>query len=124
MSPGSATSSTFKANTLVSYIANNNNDQQYFERLSNFLEAFLLKSHDSWLLKWVPTLMTVFVKKATETPRISKLYALIKTVLMICSKNDYFKVDMRGQRAIGQRGTGQRGTLMEVDEDKGVLKHD
>ena len=28
----------FKAHTVVNYIANNNNDQQYFERLSNFLE--------------------------------------------------------------------------------------
>ena len=51
--------------TVITYIANNNYDQQYFERLANFLESFLGKSHDDWLLKWVPTFASVLVKKAT-----------------------------------------------------------
>ena len=48
------------------------------------------KSHDDWLLKWVPTFTAVLVKKATQTPRISKLYAVLKTILKICSKHKYF----------------------------------
>ena len=52
--------------TVITYIANNNYDQQYFERLANFLESFLKKSHDDWLLKWVPTFASVLVKKATQ----------------------------------------------------------
>lgn len=77
---------------MVSYVANNNYDQQYFERLANFLESFLRKSHDDWLLKWVPTFTAMLVKKATQTPRISKLYAVLKTILKICSKYKYFKL--------------------------------
>lgn len=80
-----------KSHTVVSYIANNNYDQQYFERLANFLESFLSKSHDDWLLKWVPTFTAVLVKKASQTPRISKLYSVLKTILKICSKHKYFK---------------------------------
>ena len=80
---------------MITYIANNNYDQQYFERLANFLESFLKKSHDDWLLKWVPTFASVLVKKATQTPRISKLYAVLKTILKICSKHKYFKLDGR-----------------------------
>ena len=80
-----------KGHTVISYIANNNYDQQYFERLANFLEQFLRKSHADWLLKWVPTFTAVLVKKATQTPRISKLYAVLKTILKICSKHKYFK---------------------------------
>jgi len=79
-----------KGHTVITYVANNNYDQQYFERLANFLEAFLRKSHDDWLLKWVPTFTGVLVKKATQTPRISKLYAVLKTILKICSKYKYF----------------------------------
>lgn len=75
---------------MITYIANNNYDQQYFERLANFLESFLRNSHDNWLLKWVPTFTAVLVKKATQTPRISKLYAVLKTILKICSKHKYF----------------------------------
>jgi hypothetical protein len=82
-----------KGHTVVSYVANNNYDQQYFERLANFLESFLRKCHDDWLLKWVPTFSAVLVKKATQTPRISKLYAVLKTILKVCSKHKYFKVD-------------------------------
>ena len=76
--------------SVITYIANNNYDQQYFERLANFLESFLRKSHPDWLLKWVPTFTAVLVKKATQTPRISKLYAVLKTILKICTKNKYF----------------------------------
>jgi hypothetical protein len=53
-----------------------------------------VKSHDDWLLKWVPTLTKVLVKKATETPRISKIYSLLKVVLIICSKHSFFKNSM------------------------------
>ena len=60
---------------MISYVANNNYDQQYFERLANFLESFMNKSHSDWLLKWVPTFTAVLVKKASQTPRISKLYS-------------------------------------------------
>ena len=49
------------------------------------------KSHDDWLLKWVPTFTAVLVKKASQTPRISKLYSVLKTILKICSKHKYFK---------------------------------
>jgi DNA-dependent protein kinase catalytic subunit len=31
------------------------------------------------------------VKKSTQTPRISKLYTLLKTILMVCSKLKYFE---------------------------------
>ena len=48
------------------------------------------KSHDDWLLKWVPTFTAILVKKATQTPRISKIYAVLKTILKICSKHKYF----------------------------------
>jgi hypothetical protein len=37
----------------VEYVANNNNDQQYLIRLSNFLELFLPKCKDHLFLKWV-----------------------------------------------------------------------
>ena len=49
------------------------------------------KSHDDWVLKWVPTFTQMLIKKATETPRISKLYAVLKSILKICSKHKYFK---------------------------------
>ena len=52
------------------------------------------KSHDDWLLKWVPTFTAILVKKATQTPRISKIYAVLKTILKICSKHKYFNKNM------------------------------
>ena len=38
----------------------------------------------------MPTFTQVLVKKATQTPRISKLYAVLKTILKICSQHKYF----------------------------------
>jgi hypothetical protein len=74
------------------YVANNNYDQQYLVRLANFLDLFLPDSHHEWLVKWVPKLCSVLVKKASETPRISKLYSLLQTVLLISSKHNYFQL--------------------------------
>ena len=54
------------------------------------------------MLKWVPTFTQALVKKSTQTPRISKIYSLLKTVLKVCSKHKYFErqanpnVDMGG----------------------------
>lgn len=75
----------------VRYIANNNNDQQYLVRLGNFLEKFLTKCLDESLLKWVPRFTEILVKKATRTPRVSKLYCILKTILQVCSKYKYFE---------------------------------
>jgi len=74
------------------YVANNNYDQQYLVRLANFLDSFLPESKHEWLVKWVPKLCSVLVKKASETPRISKLYSLLQTVLLISSKHNYFQL--------------------------------
>jgi hypothetical protein len=74
----------------VEYISNNVNDQQYLVRLTNFLVNFLPASYETWLLKWVPKLCQVLIKKATTTPRIPKLYVLLQTVLQISSKYKYF----------------------------------
>ena len=41
----------------------------------------------------MPTFASVLVKKATQTPRISKLYAVLKVILKVCSKHKYFKRD-------------------------------
>lgn len=75
---------------VVQYIANNNNDQQYLVRLSNFVEMFLLECKDSWFLRWLPSFTSTMVKKATQTPRISKLYSLLKTALVLACKHRYF----------------------------------
>ena len=47
----------------------------------------------------MPTFTAVLVKKATQTPRISKLYAVLKTILKICSKHKYFKRQGAGDAA-------------------------
>lgn len=76
----------------VEYIANNPNDQQYMIRLTNFLALFLPASYDKWLLKFVPKICQILVKKATGAPRIPKLYVLMQVVLEICSKYKYFEL--------------------------------
>jgi hypothetical protein len=55
------------------------------------MDSFLPISHSNWLLKWIPTLCNVLVKKATEAPRVSKLYSILCTVLKISSKYQYFE---------------------------------
>ena len=75
----------------VEYIANNSNDQQYMIRLTNFLELFIPASYDQWLLKFVPEMCRILVRKATTAPRIPKLYVLLKVVLETCSKYKYFE---------------------------------
>jgi len=60
-------------------------------RLTNFLELFLSNSYEEWLLKFVPEICTLIVKKATTAPRIPKLYVLLQVVLKICSKYKYFE---------------------------------
>ena len=62
-------------------------------RLSNFAEMFLIDCNDQWFLRWAPTFCGTLVKKASQTPRISKLYSLLKTAMQICSKHKYFDSD-------------------------------
>ncbi|CDW71353.1 dna-dependent protein kinase catalytic subunit [Stylonychia lemnae] len=77
---------------IVQYIANNNTDQQFLVRLSNFAEMFLLQCKDQWFLKWIPQFTDTLIKKASQTPRISKLYQLLKVCMQICSNHRYFEV--------------------------------
>lgn len=60
-------------------------------RLTNFLVLFIPASYDHWLLKFVPQICQIIVRKATTAPRIPKLYVLMQVVLEICSKYKYFE---------------------------------
>lgn len=82
-------------------MANNSTDQQYLVRLSNFVEMFLLECKEEWFLRWLPSFCTTIVKKASQTPRISKLYSLLKTAMQIASKHKYFEAkeeSFRGEK--------------------------
>ena len=85
------------------YIANNSMDQQYMDRISGFLEIFLLQCHDEWLWKWVPTFCKVLVKKAAQTPRIPKIYTLMKSVIVLTQKHRYFEDDSNPEIDLTER---------------------
>ena len=71
---------------------------------------------DQWLLKWIPRFCQVLVKKATTTPRIPKLYTLLKTVIQISSKHLYFEQSSLISK-ISRTG-------MEVDSGNNVIEAD
>lgn len=52
-------------NYVVSYVANNNTDQQFLVRLSNFVEMFLVQCKDKYFLDWIPLFSSTIVKKAS-----------------------------------------------------------
>jgi hypothetical protein len=70
--------------------------------MSNFVEMFLLECKDKWFLRWMPSFSSTIIKKASHTPRISKLYSLLKTAMQIASKHAYFEINddegMRGEK--------------------------
>ena len=74
----------------ISYVAASNTDQQYLVRVSNFLEMFLLECKDEQFLRWVNNFCTTIIKKATQTPRVCKLYSLLKVAMQICARHSYF----------------------------------
>jgi hypothetical protein len=76
---------------VVVYRANNNNHQQYLTRLADFLEVFLPHCHDKWLLNWLPQLSDVLIKKSIETPRIPRIYQILRTSMQVCNKYKYFE---------------------------------
>lgn len=62
---------------------------------------FLVECKDQWFLRWIPTFCATVVKKATQTSRISKLYSLLKTAMVIAQKYHYFEVkdeSLRGEK--------------------------
>ena len=69
--------------------------------MSNFIEMFLVSCKDQWFLRWLPSFCSTLVKKASQTPRISKLYCLLKVAMQICSKHKYFEANddtFKGER--------------------------
>jgi hypothetical protein len=60
-------------------------------RLSNFVEMFLVQCKSHWFERWLPTFTGTLIKKALQTPRISKLYSLLKTSMILASKHQYFE---------------------------------
>jgi hypothetical protein len=73
------------------YQAHNDAHQQYLKRLADFLEVFLPKCHNDWLLRWVPTMSEVLIKKTSETPRIPRLYQILRSLMQTCNKYRYFE---------------------------------
>lgn len=57
---------------------------------------FLLECKDEWFLRWIPQFCSILIKKASQTPRISKLYALLKTSMIIASKFHFFEIKEEG----------------------------
>ena len=82
---------------MIVFHANNNNHQQYLKRLADFLELFVPNCHDEWLLKWVPQLSEVLIKKSIETPRIPRIYQILRTSMQICNKYKYFDKNLQKQ---------------------------
>ena len=67
-------------------------------RLSNFVEMFLVQCKDHWFERWLPTFCGTLIKKALQTPRISKLYSLLKTAMILASKHQYFEEPLKGEK--------------------------
>jgi len=59
---------------MTTYVAHNDTHQQYLKRIADFLEVFVPHCHDKWLLKWVPRLSEVLIRKSIDTPRIPRIY--------------------------------------------------
>jgi DNA-dependent protein kinase catalytic subunit len=76
---------------LLVYQAHNDSHQQYLKRVADFLEVFVPQCHDEWLLKWVPRFSEVLIRKAIETPRIPRIYQVLRTLMQACSKHRYFE---------------------------------
>ena len=59
-----------------------------------------------WISKWVPRFCELIVKKETMSPRIPKLYTILKIILQISSKQAYFD-------------SQPKADMMCVDQDNG-----
>lgn len=87
---GDAASSDAPGNQ-VAFEANNEKHQQYLTRIADFLDVFVPKANGAWLLKWIPQLSEVIIKKAMETPRIPRLYQMLATLMQVCTRYFYFE---------------------------------
>jgi len=68
---------------LVHYVPYSSHDQQFLVRVGNFVEMFLLECRPQWFLRWIPQFCSQVVQKASQTPRVSKLYGLLKTAMQV-----------------------------------------
>jgi len=59
---------------------------------------FLIQCKDHWFERWLPTFSSTLIKKALQTPRISKLYSLLKTAMILASKHHYFSEPVKGDK--------------------------
>ena len=57
-----------------------------------------MECKDHWFLTWLPPFCSTIVKKASQTPRISKLYSLLKSAMQIAQKHKYFELHEDGLR--------------------------
>lgn len=79
-----------ESSSIIQYQANNDNHQQYFKRLADFFEVFQVNCHDEWILKWIPLMTEVLIKKSIDTPRIPRVYHILRTLMQVCSKYKFF----------------------------------
>jgi len=85
---------------VVQYVAHCTQDQQFLVRVSNFLEIFLVKCRDDLFLRWLPKFCQVTIKKASQAPRVSKLYCLLSAAMRIAAKSKYFEKMDRGDEQV------------------------
>lgn len=58
----------------------------------------MVQCKDHWFERWLPTFCSTLIKKALQTPRISKLYSLLKTAMILASKHQYFEDPVKGEK--------------------------
>jgi len=61
------------------------------KRVADFLEVFVPQCHDDWLIKWIPKLSETLIRKCMDTPRIPRIYLMLKTLMHTCSKHKFFE---------------------------------
>lgn len=71
----------------VEYIPQNENDQQYFFRLSLFLDQFLYETRSlKWQATWIPSLLRNLIQKCRNFPRC---ISILKIISVICENIEY-----------------------------------